>query len=255
MELDGHARNRFRIVVKARGSEWEPGILDCGHGFRSSVLLHGMSGEQVAVYAVQPFPIALVVEVCFHSARDNLHLTDLVGIGFLIPGRQLALNVGEPRGEQVTVTPDAARVVREGDRAVEFAFSCPVDLGNVAEHLSVGIVGAQPGLFREVFDSAWGQMAVCAVNHNAVPVGIVRGLNPESRRVRVRMASLIAEGIRRGVVHALMPGESGHETNQQAASQQPARPSSGPWFLSHLAIVPCVASTPHVATTQNLAEL
>jgi len=133
-------------------------------------------------------PIALVVEVCFHSARDNLHLTDLVGIGFLIPGRQLALNVGEPRGEQVTVTPDAARVVREGDRAVEFAFSCPVDLGNVAEHLSVGIVGAQPGLFREVFDSAWGQMAVCAVNHNAVPVGIVRGLNPESRRVRVRMA-------------------------------------------------------------------
>jgi len=53
---------------------------------------------------------------------------------------------------------------------------------------------------------------------------------PESRRVRVRMASLIAEGIRRGVVHALMPGESGHETNQQAASQRPARPSSGPCF-------------------------
>ncbi len=192
-----------------------------------------MSGEQVAVDAVQLFPIALVVEVRFHSARDDSHLPDLLGVGLLVAGRESALNFGEPLGEQVTVTMDAARVVRKGHSTVELALPRPVDFRDVAKQLGVGIVAAQPGFFREVPHSARGQVAVCAVDHNALPVGVVRGLNPECGGVRVRMTGLGTECVGRSVGHGLVAGESGHQPQQQAASQQPACSSSCHRFLSH----------------------
>ena len=88
-------------------------------------------GEQVAVDAVHLFPIALVVEVRFHSARDDSHIPDLLGVGLLIAGRQSTFDFGESLGEQVAVTMDATRVVGEGHGAVKLALPRPVDLGDV----------------------------------------------------------------------------------------------------------------------------
>src|SRR5208282_6415215 len=99
-----------------------------------------MSGEQVAVDAMQRFPMALVVQVPFHPARDDSHLQNLPGVGFLNRGRKSVLHFGEPLSEEVTVTTNAARVISKRDRAVELALPHPVDLGDVAKQLGVDVV-------------------------------------------------------------------------------------------------------------------
>jgi len=60
--MTGHARNRFRIVVKARAASGNREYSTAAM-LQRQCSLHGMSGEQVAVYAVQTVPDALVVEV------------------------------------------------------------------------------------------------------------------------------------------------------------------------------------------------
>ena len=155
-----------------------------------------MSGEQVARDAVQPFPIPLEIEMCFHPARDDSHLTDLRRVRFLLAGRQRARHFGKPLGEQVIVAMDARLVICKRHGAVELAFPRPVDFADVAKELGVGVARPQPGFFRQILQPARGQVAICAVGHNALPVGIVRGLNPELLGVRVRMARLIAECVR-----------------------------------------------------------
>jgi hypothetical protein len=93
-------------------------------------------------------------------------------------------------------------------------------------------VRAQPRFFREIVHPARGQVTLGAVDHHAVSVRVVRGLNPVVGSVRVRMASLIAERVRRGVFHGLVSCEGDQESEEQAASQQPNDGSSGHGFLS-----------------------
>ena len=50
----------------------------------------------MTVDAVQPFPIALVVEVRFHSARDDSHLPDLLGVGLLVAGGRVPSTFESP---------------------------------------------------------------------------------------------------------------------------------------------------------------
>ena len=156
MELHARAWYDFRVVPKFRCGERKLRILHRSHRFRRHLCLHAMSGEQVARDAVQPFPIPLEIEMCFHPARDDSHLTDLRRVRFLLAGRQRARHFGKPLGEQVIVAMDARLVICKRHGAVELAFPCPVDFADVAKELGVRVARPQPGFFRQILQPARG---------------------------------------------------------------------------------------------------
>ena len=75
----------------------------------------------------------------FHPARDDPHLTDLLLVRFLFPGRQHAFHFGEPLGEQVIVAMNARVVVCKRHGAIKLPFPRPVDLADVAKELRVRV--------------------------------------------------------------------------------------------------------------------
>ncbi len=70
--------------------------------------------------------------------------------------------------EWATSSPKTTRASElENGAAGHAAFARPVDLGNVTEHLRVGIVQPEPRLFGQVFKPSGRQVAICAVSNNA----------------------------------------------------------------------------------------
>jgi hypothetical protein len=119
----------------------------------------------------------------------------------------------EPGAEKVGVAANASTVVSESAGLGQSLLGLPVDFGGIQEKLAVNILAPQASFLGVIAYPPAGEVAINAMGHHTALVGEMRRANPSLRGVRVGMAGLVAELVRRGDVHARFSRQNDRDAN------------------------------------------